>query len=235
MKPKYIVIIFAGFIFLIASCVKNSDYIINDGLNPGTIIKFSSITPNTALADSNTEIVIRVAINSNTDSAENVMLTTSSGTINGKLNSESMSVNVNRFADFIFKTGQISGPISLRASIMGSYFCDTVLTLGIAYPDTIIIQPDEYTVSGGSALHANINFMRYEGYPSQGQAVLLNCVDPSGNSLGQFTYSDSFVPGTPLKAVFTAPTSYTGKALLQAFVIKKDGTRLLGQLNITIQ
>ncbi len=235
MKIKYITLVCCVILFYFISCVKNTDYVINDGLNVNDIIRISSISPMTASADSSTQITIRVSINSKTDSAENVTLTTSSGTVNGISKSESMSVNVNKYADFVLKTGQISGPLLLRASVLGSYFRDTILTLSIAYPDTIIVQPDNYIVTAGASSNAKINFIRYQGFPSRDQTIFLSSLDSSGNVMGQFTTTDSFNPGSPLNAVFTPLAGYTGRATLLAILIRKDGTRITGQTNVNIQ
>jgi hypothetical protein len=235
MKMNNVKLALITFLFFMVSCIKNSDYIINNGLNPDNIVSITSINPIDASADSATQILIRVKINSNADSAQAVILTTSSGIINGKSKSETANVNVSRYADFILTTGQTYGPVALRASVLGSYFKDTIITLAPAYPDTIIVLPDNYNIPKGSASNSKINFVKYQGYPSKNQTILLTSLDSTGNIMGQYIYSDSFNPGTSLKAVFTPLANYTGKATLKVVLIRKDGTRIFGQTQINIQ
>lgn len=220
---------------LFTSCIKNSDYIINQGLAPDNLIKITSITPATALADSSTQITIRVSINNTTDSAKSVTLTTSAGIINGKSNSETMSVNLNRYADFVLRTGQVAGIISLRASVLTTFYRDTTISLGVAYPDTLILKPDSYSMTKGSTLNVGINLLRYSGFPSNNQTILLSSLDSAGNNIGQFNYAGTYSPGSLLTGTFSAPSNFAGKATLQIVLVKKDGTKMSNKSIITIQ
>lgn len=220
---------------ILTSCTKDSNFIINDGLNPNNIIQITSIDPLSALADSSTQITVRVHINSNADSAENVVLTTTSGLINNKSVSETMKVNVNRSADFILRTGQTSGKVFIRAKVLSSYFRDTILTLSKAYPDVVSLNPDAYTISKGSSLHLALNLTRNIGYPSKDQAIQLQALDSAGKDIGGFNYTGSFIPGSPINANFTPPADYAGNVTLLATVLRSDGSKINGQVNIVIQ
>lgn len=220
---------------MLTSCTKDSDFIINKGLNPNDIIQITSIQPLSALADSSTQITIRVHINSNTDSAENVVLTTTSGLINNKSASETMKVNVNRSADFILRTGQTSGKVFIRAKVLTSYFRDTILTLSKAYPDVVSLEPDAYTISKGSSLHLALNLTRNIGYPSKDQAIQLQALDSGGKDIGGFNYTGTFIPGSSINTNFTPPADYAGNVTLLAAVFQSDGSKVIGQVKIVIQ
>jgi hypothetical protein len=228
-------IIFLVIVIIFFACAKNSDYVINKGLSPDDIIKFTSITPDSAYADSNSQVIIRVSVNPNTDTPQDVTLTTDKGIINGKSASETMTTNLNRYVDFVLTAGQLSGPVFLRTTVASSYTRDTTLIFGKAYPDTIIIRPDAFTVSAGSTLNVNIDLLRFKGYASKDQNIFLSALDSTGNEIGQFTYSESFVPGAPLSAVFSSPSTYTGKAVLKTIVVRDDGSKIAAQIKITIQ
>ena len=236
MKSKsyyYALLLILTGIFL--SCKKEKEFVINDELNPDDIIKITSILPATVYADSNSKIIIRVQINAHSDSAVNVSLTTTSGIINAKSKSEVMRVNVNRYADFILTSGHTPGPISIRASVLGTYFRDTILNFTKSYPDTILVYPEAYTVAKNSSVAASIQLIRNIGFPSLNQTIFLSALDAEGKNIGRFTYSQAYIPGTPINASFSPPVDYTGKITLQATVVKENGERILGQNAINFQ
>ena len=145
MKKQLIPII-ALAILLITSCIKNSGYTVNDGLKPDDIIAFTSIEPINPFADSDAEILIRVRINPQSSANQSVTLTTTEGTINGASKSESVTTNTDRYADFKLKTGQVAGPVLLKATVMTDYSRDTIINFLKAYPDSIIINPEKYVM-----------------------------------------------------------------------------------------
>ncbi|WP_288882982.1 hypothetical protein [Pedobacter panaciterrae] len=237
MKRTLHFVFLLGFIALTYySCKKqDDDFIINKDLKADSIIRISSIQPATAFADSNSKIIIRVQINSYTDSAVNVTLTTSSGIINSKSRSESMRVNVNRYADFILTSGHTPGPVTLRATVLGTFYRDTILTFAKAYPDTVLVYPEAYTVTMNSSVAASIQLIRKIGRPSFGQTIFLSSLDANGNNLGRFTYGGTYSPGETITASFSPPVDYVGKVVLQATVLREDGTRIIGKNTIDIQ
>lgn len=217
------------------SCKKEKEYVINKGLNPNDIIKITSIQPTIGLADSNSKIILRVQINKHTDSATTVVLTTSSGLINSKSKSEAMRVNVNRYVDFVLTSGNTSGPVSIRAAVMGTFFSDTLINFTKSYPDTILVYPEAYTIAMNSSVAASIQLIKNTGYPSQNQTIFLSALDAEGNNLGRFTYSGAYSPGTAISASFNPPVDYVGKIMLQTTVIKEDGSKIVGKNTIDIQ
>jgi hypothetical protein len=216
-------------IVLLSACIKNSDYVLNQGLKSEDIIKISLINPGTLLADSTTQTNIRVYINPSADSTQNVTLTSSGGLINGKSTSETMSVNLKRYADFILKPGQNAGFVTLRATVLNNYFIDTVLSFGVAYPDTVIVKPNAFSVLKGVLLPVSINLVRYSGFPSKNQTVLLSAIDSIGNPIGQFNYAGAYNPGNLLNGSFVAPLTFTGQVTLQASVFRKDGSKVISK------
>lgn len=217
------------------ACKKEKEYVINDELNPDAIIKIASLKYQSLLADSNSTIIVRVQINLHTDSAFNVTLTTTTGLINGKTRSETMQVNVSRYADFVLTAGRTSGPVSLRASVMSTFFRDTTLNLTKSYPDTILIYPEAYNITKNSSVAASIFLVKNTGYPSRNQTLFLSATDESGNNLGRFTYNGTYIPGNTILGSFTPPVDYSGKIILQATVIKENGEKITGRNNINIQ
>lgn len=234
-KKKYGIALLMLMIFIYASCKKDAKYVINKELNPDEIIKIISIKPATVQADSNSKIILRVQVNSHTDSATTVVLTTTSGLINAKSKSESTRVNVNRYADFVLTAGNSPGPVSIRASVLGTFFRDTIINLSKSYPDTILVYPEAYNIAMNSSVAASIQLIKNMGYPSQNQTIFLSALDATGNNLGRFTFSGVYSPGTPISASFSAPVNYNGKVTLQATVIKEDGSKIIGKNIIDIQ
>ncbi|QXU42936.1 hypothetical protein [Pedobacter sp. D749] len=222
-------------LFIISSCKKQEEYVINDKLNPDEIINITSIQPGSFAADSNSKYIIRVQINSRTDSAVSVNLTTTSGLINSKSRSETMRVNVNRYADFILTAGQTPGPISLRASVLSTFFRDTILTFTKSYPDTILLHPEAYTIAKNSSVVANIQLIKNMGFPSKNQTIFLSALDISGNNIGRFTYTGSYSPGAVISGSFSPPTDYIGVVTLVTTVVKEDGGKIVGKNNINVQ
>jgi len=119
------------YVLCTVSCVKDSDYVINDGIRPDDIIAISSITPVEAFADSSTEILVRVKINAYSSANREITLTTTQGIINYKSQSEALTTNMDKYVDFNLKTGQVAGPVFLRVSVLDDYIRDTVILKGL--------------------------------------------------------------------------------------------------------
>jgi len=235
MKKDALILFVLSIQVLLSSCTKNSSYIINSRLMADDIVKISSIAPIIALADSNSQIIIRVNVNSNADSAQNITLTTNEGIINGKSKSETLLTNLSRFGEFVLTTGQSPGPVTLRASVQGSYFRDTIINFTKSYPDSIIVQPDEFIISKNAEVNVSVNLFRNKGYPSKNQTLLLSSMDSTGNSTGKFITIGDFVPSQILATKFIPEQDFIGKVKLNVFIIREDGSKLMGSSNIVIK
>lgn len=232
---KKLILIGLPLVFFSNSCVKENEYVVNKDLNPDDIIKFASISPYSVYADSVSDVTIRIRIYSNSDSAQNILLATNKGLINGKSNSEQVLTNLNRYVDFILTAGQVPGKVSLRASVLGSYTRDTIIHFLKAYPDSVIVTPDSFKIPKNTELSVSVIFFSKIGYPSKNQSFLFSAVDSAGNSIGLFSKTGDYIPGNVLKANFSPEEDYTGLGLLQVIVVKEDGGRIVGTAKISVQ
>jgi len=219
---------------LLPGCTKDAGYIINDGLLPDNVIQITKLLPNTSVADSTTEVRIRVNINKNADHNAYVTLTTSLGYFNNQQKKDSAQVNADRYAEFVLRTGQQPGIADIRASVLGSFYRDTTLQLAKSYPDSVIVISDSYTLQQNTVLHVAISLFKAIGYPSKNQVMQYRALDASGNPVGNFTVTNSYSPGAPLDATFTPANNYTGTAILQVHVVKENGTRVIGATTIQV-
>lgn len=217
------------------SCVKTSDYTINDGLQPNDIIAISSIEPVEAYADSSTEILIRVKINSNSSANHSVTLTTTEGSINGASKSESVTTNTDRYADFKLTTGQAAGPVFLKATVLSDYSRDTILQFLKAYPDSIIIKPEKYIADKNTELPVTINLFRYKGYPSRSQNIFYSALTPTGDDAGTVVAGSRFSPGNSIDAVFTPKQDYEGDVVITVTVLQENGSAKKNSVKINIR
>jgi hypothetical protein len=218
-----------------ASCVKNSDYVLNDGLQADSMIRFVSITPLPADADSFSKIIVRIAINKYADDNAEVTLNTDQGLINGSSKSETMAVNLSRYADFIITTGRSAGPVKLKATVSDSLIRDTIIYFAKAYPDSILVQPQQQIADKNTNVSVDIGLFRKTGYPSMQQAILCQATDSLGNKTGSFSSISDFIPGRNIQTTFTPSTDFTGKTVLHVFIIKEDGSRLEGSTTVVFR
>lgn len=221
--------------FFISSCIKDEDYSINDKLAPDSIINIASIEPNGAFADSSTEIIVRVTINKQSSANQPITLTTTQGLINNSSKSETVTTNTDRYVDFKLKTGQIAGPVFLKATVLTDYSRDTIINFLKAYPDSIIINPEKFIIDKNTTLALEVNLFRYNGYPSLGQNVFYSAVSNNGAIVGRVTTSTGFSPGNVIDATFTPNTDYIGEVFVVVSVFKTDGTKMESRVKITVQ
>lgn len=220
---------------MLLSCSKDSDYKINDGLLPDDIIKISSVSNLTPYADSSTEVLIRVEINKHSSSNQSVTLTTTQGVLNSASKSETATTNTDRYVVFKLRTGQTAGPVLLRATVLTDYSRDTIINFQKAYPDSIIIDPEKYIIDKNTTLSLDVNFFRNKGYPSLGQNIFYSAVSDNGMKVGTVTTSDSFTPGSIIKATFTPNTDYVGDAFIVVKVVKENGSQMESEVKITVK
>jgi hypothetical protein len=231
-----IIISFSAIIILLNSCAKNSEYTLNDKLSPDDIIKFSSITPTSIDADSNSQIIIRVQISPNTDSTKTITLSTNKGILNGKSATESLTTNLNRYVDFSLTAGQIPGSVSLRASVSGTNLIrDTLISFNKAYPDSLWLKPTSYSITKNSEVSINVNLFKVKGYPSKNQTILFSSTDLNGNQTGNFFTNDTFNPGATLAATFKPDTDFVGVVNLKVTVVRDNGTTIVNSAKIDVQ
>lgn len=221
--------------FVILSCVKTSDYTINDGLLPDDIITISEINPVEVYADSSTEVLVRVKINANSSANQSVTLTTTAGLINGSSKSESITTNTDRYADFKLTAGQAAGPVFLKATVLTDYSRDTIINFLKAYPDSIIINPEKFVIDKNTTLPIEINLFRYKGYPSAGQNIFYSATTSGGEKAGTIIPDGEFAPGNKVNAVFTPNQDLEGDVFITVTVLTEDGSKMDSSIKIKIQ
>jgi hypothetical protein len=204
-------------------------------LKPDDIIAFTSIEPINPFADSDAEILIRVRINPQSSANQSVTLTTTEGTINGASKSESVTTNTDRYADFKLKTGQVAGPVLLKATVMTDYSRDTIINFLKAYPDSIIINPEKYVMEKNTSLPIEVNLFRHKGYPSAGQNIFYSATTLAGEKAGTVTPDGEFVPGNKINATFTPNQDLEGDIFIIATIIKEDGSQMTSKTRVRVQ
>lgn len=204
--------------------------------SPGEIIRFDRIDNLPAFADSSTQILVRVKVGNENNSFHEVTLTASAGLVNGATGAAAETTNIDGYANFYFTPGQVASAVKLRTKVGENLYRDTSITLLPAYPDLVLLQPDTYTMTKNTTLNADLKLIRYNGYPSKGQTIVLSAVDAtSGGTVGTLVSSGSFQPGSDLELTFTPNADYTGIVLLKAVIIQSSGAQQSATVQVTVE
>jgi|GEM_PF-1369636 len=224
------------FICLFATgCIKNKDYVLNDGLDPDSIIRISSITPGHITADSHTAVIIRVAIAPEATEAYTVTLHTNRDHFSNDSQTMTQAVNMERYSDFILHTGSSAGPAHITAVVKDSLKTDTLLYFNTSYPDTLIIKPAHYVMTGMTEQDISVKLFKAKGYASAAPVLQYTAVDSLGNPAGTLEESTPYIPGNDIRLKFTPLPGFTGTITLEAILFKENAAAITGRNRIKIQ
>ncbi len=215
-------------------CIKNKDYVLNDGLEPGSIIRIASVTPGYITADSHTAVIIRVAIAPSATEAYAVTLQTDRGYFSNDSQAMTQTVNMERYTDFILHTGSSAGPANITAVVKDDLKTDTLLYFNTSYPDTLIITPEHYVMAGMTEQDISLKLFKAKGYASAAPVLQYSAADSMGNPAGTLEESMPYVPGNDIRLKFTPAAGFTGTVTLQAVLFKENATTITGRSRILI-
>jgi hypothetical protein len=202
---------------LLAGCYKRQNYILNEGLDPGDILRFQSLSTTSLPADSSSPTVIRLVISPRASSggdSNTIKLITSSGSFSNGDSVQSIKANSNGIADFVLTSGTMPGAVFLRASIL-NVIRDTMLTFTKQDPDTLLLTSSSLSVPAGDSVKITAQLKCTSGFPSRNFYCYFNAKDSTGASIGQFTgnfYSNS--KGIVEALYYPLGTTYRGKVTI---------------------
>lgn len=232
---KYTIFLWVLVSLLHTGCIKNRDYVLNDGLDPGSIIRIASVTPGYITADSHTAVIIRVAIAPAATEAHTVTLQTDRGYFPNDSQTMTQTVNMERYTDFILHTGSSAGPAHITAVVKDSLKTDTLLYFNTSYPDTLIIKPAHYVMTGMTEQDIRVKLFKAKGYASAAPVLQYTAVDSLGNPAGTLEESTPYIPGNDIRLKFTPLPGFTGTITLEAILFKENAAAITGRNRIKIQ
>lgn len=216
-------------------CIKNKDYVLNDGLEPGNIIRISSVTPGYITADSHTAVIIRVAIAPAATEAYAVTLQTDRGYFSNDSQTMTQTVNMERYTDFILHTGSSAGPANITAVVKDDLKTDTLLYFNTSYPDTLIITPEHYVMTGMTEQDISVKLFKAKGYASAAPVLQYAASDSLGQPAGTLEAITSYIPGNDIQLKFTPAAGFSGTVTLQAILFKEDTATITGHTRVQVR
>lgn len=220
---------------LLFGCIKNKDYVLNEGLHPDSIIRIAAVTPGYITADSHTAVIIRVVIAAAASENYAITLQTDRGYFSNDSQVQTQTVNMDRYTDFILLPGSHSGPAKLTATVKDHYKAETLLHFHTAYPDTLIIAPAYYVMDNMTDQTIKIKLLKAVGYASAAPVLRYAALDSMGQPAGTLEETTPYVPGADIQLKFTPATGFSGTATLQAILLKGDTATITGHTSVQIR
>jgi hypothetical protein len=217
---------FIPMLLMLTGCIKSDDYVLSKSLDPNDIIKFVTVSPIKVLADSSSEITIKIQINPEATTNWPVTFKTDKGLFSNGSNTITQPVNLTRNAQVTLKAGLVAGPVRLQAIVQDTISIDTFIVFDHSYPDSLFINSSTQNVAINSSLNCQIDFFKFKGYPSSRQLFRLHALDSAGNIAGEFQTQGNFTPGSKLAATYTPFNDFAGKANLRIVLYKENGDSL---------
>ncbi|MFP5040028.1 hypothetical protein [Parasediminibacterium sp. JCM 36343] len=160
-----IIIVLSFLILSFFSCKKEDDlYRVgsNSGPDLNDIITFTNVSNNQIDADSVSNCILTVKINSQSDDASrNVTFITSGGTFSNNDTLMTVQVDALGYATVALKNN-MPEMVRVKASVK-TFIIDTLITFNLAAPDDILISADKYLADTSNNITISTNLFRNPG------------------------------------------------------------------------